>query len=62
MHTALSAGYDATMKSPFKFPNDKKYNPDNNKLILSVHMYAPYDFALNPDMKLSKFTDNIKKN
>ena len=61
MYTPLSAGYDATMRSPFKFPNDKKYNPDNNKLILSVHMYAPYDFAMNPDMELSEFTDEYKE-
>ena len=60
MATALSAGYDATMRSPFKFPNDKKYNPDNNKLILSVHMYAPYDFAMNPDMELSEFTEEYQ--
>ena len=61
MHTALSAGYDATINSPFKFPNDSKYNPTNNKLLLSVHMYAPYDFAMNPDMELSVFTDEYKK-
>jgi endoglucanase len=61
MVTALSAGYDATIRSPFVFPNDKKYNPDNNKLLLSVHMYAPYDFAMNPRMELSRFTDEYKK-
>ena len=45
MVTGLAAGYDAIMKSPLKFPNDKKYNSTNNKLVLSVHMYAPYDFV-----------------
>jgi endoglucanase len=61
MHTALSAGYDATINSPFRFPNDSKYNPTNNKLLLSVHMYAPYDFAMNPDMELSVFTDEYRR-
>ena len=61
MVTGLAAGYDATMKSPLEFPNDKKYNPDNNKLLLSVHMYAPYDFAMNPDMSLCEFTDEYQK-
>ena len=61
MVTGLSAGYDATINSPLAFPNDSKYNPKNNKLLLSVHMYAPYDFAMNPDMKLSVFTDEYKK-
>ena len=61
MVTPLAAGYDATMKSPFIFPDDRKYNPKNNKLILSVHMYAPYDFAMNPDMDLCEFTDEYKK-
>ena len=61
MVTGLAAGYDATMKSPLQFPNDKKYNPDNNKILLSVHMYAPYDFAMNPDMSLNEFTDEYQK-
>ena len=61
MFTALSAGYDATINSPFQFPDDFNYNPINNKLLLSVHMYAPYDFAMNPDMELSVFTDEYKK-
>ena len=58
--TALSAGYDATVNSPFEFPDDKKYNPDNNKLLLSVHMYAPYDFAMNPNMTMKEFTPEYR--
>ena len=55
MITALSAAYDATMDSPFEFPDDTKYNPTNNKLLLSVHMYSPYDFVMNPDMSIVDF-------
>ena len=61
MFTPLAAGYDSTIRSPFEFPNDSKFNPSNNKLLLSVHMYAPYDFAMNPDMSLNEFTDEYKK-
>ena len=42
-------------------PDDSLYNPKNNKLILSVHMYTPYNFALNGDMSYTKFTDNYRE-
>ena len=54
--TALSAGYDTTVNSPFEFPDDTAYNKENNKLLLSVHIYVPYDFAMNPNMTLNEFT------
>ena len=28
----------------------------NKRLLFSVHMYAPYDFAMNPNMTLNEFT------
>ena len=59
--TGLAAGYDATMKSPLEFPDDSKYNPDNNKIMLSVHMYAPYDFAMNPNMSLCDFVGEYQE-
>ena len=52
MVTGLSAGYDATINSPLDFPDDSKYNPNTNRLLLSVHMYAPYDLVMNPDMEI----------
>ena len=60
MVTALSAGYDATINSPLEFPSDIKYNPDNNKLILSVHMYAPYELVMKPDMDNAEFTEEYR--
>ena len=42
MITPLAAGYQAAMQSLVEFPDDEKYNPDNSKLILSVHMYSPF--------------------
>ena len=66
MITPLAAGYQAAMQSLVEFPDDEKYNPDNSKLILSVHMYSPYNFALNLDMSYNKFDqagrDELKNN
>ena len=66
MITPLSAGYQAAMESNVVFPDDTKYNPKNKKLILSVHMYAPYNFALNLDKSYNTFDqsgrDELKNN
>ena len=51
MVTPLSAGFNSAIKSDFIFPKDK-YNMIN-KLILSVHMYEPYDFTMNKDLSLN---------
>ena len=54
MITPLSAGYTASIKSNVVFPNDLKYNAQNH-FILSVHMYSPYNFALNLDTTYNTF-------
>ena len=56
----LSAGFQPSLDSRFIFPEESKYNPGKNKLILSVHMYAPYDFALNMDLTYTKFEESYK--
>ena len=61
MITPLAAGYSFAVNSTVIFPDDSKYNKNNNKLLLSVHMYTPYDFALNGDMEYTKFTDEYKE-
>lgn len=48
------ASPDCTFKNAFKLPNDPA-----NKLALSVHMYTPYDFAMQSPGKLT-FTDAHK--
>ena len=58
--TALSAGYDATINSALEFPNDNKYNPNNNKLMLGVHMYTPYELVMKPDMDNVQFTEEYR--
>jgi endoglucanase len=58
MVTPLSAGFNSAIKSDFVFPKDK-FN-SINKLILSVHMYEPYDFTMNKDIELNVFKDEYK--
>ena len=60
MVTPLAAGYQAALESNFIFPTDSKYNPANRKIILSVHMYSPYNFALNADKTYTKFEESYK--
>ena len=58
----LMASVSTAIKSDFIFPNDKKYNPNNNKLILSVHSYTPSDFAgSNNDIRIYKDEYNINQ-
>ena len=53
-------GYDASiegcMTDTFKMPTDSA----SNRLILSVHAYIPYYFALASDTYVTKFDDNLK--
>ena len=58
--TGLGAQYHSTVGSDFIFPGDDKYNPTNKKIMLSVHMYFPYDFAYSDNMQNNVFTDRIK--
>ena len=60
MVTPLAAAYGAAVTSDFIFPSDTKYNPTNSKILLSVHMYLPYNFAMNADMSFTKFEDAYK--
>ena len=58
MVTPLSAGFNSAIKSDFVFPKDK-FNTIN-KLILSVHMYDPYDFTMSKDLQLNVFKEEYK--
>ena len=58
--TALSDGYDATINSALEFPNDNKYNPNNNKLMLGVHIYTSYELVTKPDMDNVQFTEEYR--
>ena len=60
MVTPLTAGYQTALESIF-FPADSKYNPSNRKILLSVHMYSPYNFAINADKNYKKFEESYKE-
>ncbi len=60
MVTPLSAAYGSAVTSDFVIPGDSKYNPTNSKVIVSVHMYLPYNFCMNADMSFTKFEDAYK--
>ena len=60
MVTPLAAAYGAAVTSDFIIPGDAKYNPTNPKVLLSVHMYLPYNFAMNEDMSFTKFEEAYK--
>ena len=51
----------AAINSDFIFPNDKKYNPNKNKLILSVHSYSPSEFTESNDILIYKDEYNISQ-
>ena len=57
MVTPLSAAYGSATSSDFIFPGDSQYNPSNPKIMLSVHMYLPYNFAMNKDTAYVTFED-----
>ena len=57
MVTPLAAAYGAATASDFIFPGDSMYNPYNSKILLSVHMYLPYNFAMNKDTNYVNFEE-----
>lgn len=55
---SLQASPDAAMALLFKMPQD--YDLSKDRLILSVHMYTPYSFAMeSPGNR--QYSDNVKK-
>lgn len=51
MVTGYCASMNALKAKEYTLPED----PASYKLMISLHAYIPYDFALNPDMSLDKF-------
>ena len=58
MVTPIAAAYSSAVNQDFIFPGDSKYNPTNPKILLSVHMYLPYNFAMNADMSYTTFEES----
>ena len=57
----LMASVSTAINSDFIFPNDKKYNPNKNKIILSVHSYSPSEFTGGNDGIIYKDEYNISQ-
>jgi endoglucanase len=55
-----AAAFDYVTSSGFNLPDDTPYNPKHKRLLVSVHMYTPYDFAMNGDMSKNFFTQEYK--
>jgi endoglucanase len=60
MITPLSASYNSAINSNVVIPDDSLYN-SKKRILISVHMYTPYNFALNGDMNYVKFKDEYKE-
>ena len=60
MVTPLAAGFDFAINSNFVIPDDSKYNPNNEKMIVSIHLYSPYNLVMNKDMNYTLFTTDLK--
>ena len=60
MYTSGAAAFSYVTASTFTMPDDTAWSPKTKRLFVSVHMYSPYDFALNPDMGKNIFTDAYK--
>ena len=58
MVTPLAAAYSSAINQDFIFPGDSAYNPTNPKILLSVHMYLPYNFVMNADMSYTTFEES----
>ena len=60
LFTNGAAGYTYVTANGFYLPDDTPYNGKDKKILVSVHMYSPYDFALDSDMSKNYFTEAHK--
>lgn len=60
MFPTMGASYDNYAKFNFKLPDDKQFNINNDRILLSLHMYTPYNFALNEDKTYNVFTQEYQ--
>ena len=60
LFTSGAAAFSYVTSNGFVLPDDTKYNPKIKRILVSVHMYTPYDFAMNGDMSKNYFTESYK--
>ncbi len=57
LFTNGAAAFSYVTSNGFYLPDDSPYNPKIKRILVSVHMYTPYDFAMNGDMSKNYFSD-----
>ncbi len=60
LFTSGAAAFSYVTSSGFTLPDDTSYNPKHKRILVSVHLYSPYDFALNSDMSINTFTSDYQ--
>lgn len=55
---SLQASADSALAASFKMPKD--YDDTNSRLIVSVHMYTPYSFAMEAP-GITQYSEDVKK-
>ena len=60
LFTSGAASFSYITSSGFTLPDDTSYNPKHKRILVSVHLYSPYDFALNEDMSINTFTTDYQ--
>ena len=60
LFTSGAASFSYITSSGFTLPDDTAYNPKHKRILISVHLYSPYDFALNEDMSKNSFTTDYQ--
>ena len=60
LFTNGAAGFGYVTSEGFILPDDSSYNKNVNRILVSVHMYSPYDFASSGDMKYKYFHQDYK--
>ena len=60
MFTSQAAAYSYVTGGNFELPDDSRYNSGSKKILVSVHMYSPYDFAMDPKSGVTTCNDRCK--
>jgi endoglucanase len=59
LFTSCAAAPGYVLSGGMSIPDDSRYN-SNKRVLISAHMYSPYDFAMNPDMSKAVFNDGYR--
>ena len=60
MFTSQAAAYSYVTGGNFALPDDSRYNSGNSRILVSVHMYSPFDFAFDANSGVTVCNQNCK--